>query len=653
MVSTLRHGYSIEFQDNPPLSNTPIFGLNSKHPKVKEEIQKMIQKGALEKVYNTNSPGFYSRIFVVPKKTGDLRPVIDLKMLNKFLKPKPFKMETAQSVRRAMKKGMWVFSIDLKDAYFHIPIHPASRKYLRICLDQEVYQFRALPFGISSAPWLFTKIFKQIAVILRERNISTHQYLDDWLNKQWSYQESLRDRHTTLQICEQTGCIVNWDKSELEPTQKFVFVGVQFDLQEDQVKPAEEKWSRLQAKAEQFLQQTSIPAQIWESLLGLLNQLEEYVPWGKIHIRPIQYNLHHCYSPQKHPHLHPVPVWNQTRVALQWWMQKENFFKGLPIHPPPYLYRICTDASMEGWGAHLNQSKIYGSWSQLEKSFHINRLEMRAVRLALQGFNLPENAVILVSSDNQTTVAYINKQGGTRSPSLMRETYLLFELLQERNWSLRASYLPGAKNVIADALSRKDQVIPSEWSLHPQIVKRIFQVWHTPMIDLFATKRNAKLPTYVSPVPDPEAWAEDALSLNWKGLIAYAYPPPAIMTKVLEKILQEECQVILIASAWPTQAWFTLLLDLSIDHPLRIPVTHKVLKQTDKPMFHTNPGHLKLHAWKLQGGISKVRDSQMKSQQESWVPSDSLPENYMDQDGKSFVLGVSRTRKILSRPLYH
>ena len=250
-------------------------------------------------------------------------------------------------------------------------------------------QFKALPFGISSVPWLFTKIFKQIAVILRNRNISIHQYLDDWLNKQWSLQESLRDRESTLQICQQRGCIINFDKSDLEPTQKFVFVGIQFDLKEDLVRPAEEKWSHLECKVMVFLQNKLVPAQSWESLLGLLNQLEEYVPWRKIHIRPIQYNLHHCYSSKNHPHHHPVPVWQQTIIALQWWINKDNFFRGLPIHLPQYQYGICTDTSMEGLGAHLGQSKIYGSWSQLEKSFHINRLEMTAVRLALVKFELP------------------------------------------------------------------------------------------------------------------------------------------------------------------------------------------------------------------------------------------------------------------------
>ena len=278
IVSTIRFGYSLEFQSKPQLSSIPIWDLNSKHPQVDLEIEKMLQKGALEEVFNLQSPGFYSRIFVVPKKTGDLRPVIDLKILNTFLKPKPFKMETPQSIRRSLDQDMWVFSIDLKDAYFHVPIHPASRKYLRICRGRQVFQFKALPFGISSAPWIFTKIFKQIAIILRRKQISIHQYLDDWLVKQFSRYMALQDKERTLTLCQELGCIINWEKSDLDPTQVFNFVGVTFDLVEGKVKPAKKKLQRLTAKAEPFFQAKAVPAQNWEALLGLLNQLEAYVP---------------------------------------------------------------------------------------------------------------------------------------------------------------------------------------------------------------------------------------------------------------------------------------------------------------------------------------------------------------------------------------
>ena len=140
-------------------------------------------------------------------------------------------------------------------------------------------------------------------------------------------------------------------------------------------------------KVSRFLHNQSMPAQTWESLLGLLNQLEAYVPRGKIHIRPIQQNFLLSYSPQKNSHDLPIPLWKDTKQAIQQGMDRRNFFKGCPIHQPTYQYRICLDASMEGWGAHMDQCKIYGSWSQQEQYLHINILEMRAIRQHLDFFS--------------------------------------------------------------------------------------------------------------------------------------------------------------------------------------------------------------------------------------------------------------------------
>ena len=103
----------------------------------------MLAKGALE-IARDPGPGFYSCLFLVEKATGGWRPVIDLFHLNDFVQLTPFKMETVASVLLSVREGDFLASLDLKDAYFQIPIHGSSRKLLRFMSEGTVYQFKAL-----------------------------------------------------------------------------------------------------------------------------------------------------------------------------------------------------------------------------------------------------------------------------------------------------------------------------------------------------------------------------------------------------------------------------------------------------------------------------------------------------------------------------
>ena len=122
----------------------------------------------------------------------------------------------------------------------------------------------------------------------------------------------------------------------------------------------------------------------------------------------------------------------------------------------------------------------------------------------------------------------------------------------------------GKVNVLADALSRSRGVVQTEWTLNRDVLQAVWDAWDLkPMVDLFATKFSKRLPVYVSPVPDPEAWGVDALSLDWNGLIAYAFPPFPILSKVVRKARIERPQLILVAPFWPAQTWFPDLQELS------------------------------------------------------------------------------------------
>ena len=172
----------------------------------------------------------------------------------------------------------------------------------------------------------------------------------------------------------------------------------------------------------------------------------------------------------------------------------------------------------------------------------------------------------MIATDYSTVVSYINKQGGTRSLTLLRLTVELLLWLEARN-IVRARHIPGCLNVKADHLSRPNQPIPTEWSLHPEIVSCIFGFWGTPVVDMFATASNSHLPWFMSPIPEPRALAVDALSQDWQGMSMYMFPPFPLLNKAIQKLWSTQAaEVILIAPWWPKQSWFPHLLRLCVDH---------------------------------------------------------------------------------------
>ena len=120
--------------------------------------------------------------------------------------------------------------------------------------------------------------------------------------------------------------------------------------------------------------------------------------------------------------------------------------------------------------------------------------------------------------------------------------------LQAQNIVVRARLIPGSLNMKADQLSRPNQRITTGWSLHPQIVSRIFGFWGTPVVDMFGTGSNSRLHQFMSPIPQPRALAVDALSQDWQGRSMYMFPPFPLLSKVIQKLRSTQvAEVILIA----------------------------------------------------------------------------------------------------------
>ena len=225
---------------HPPLSDpAKSHRVSHSHKLLCQSPQEQLPDGGITSAYRqkcrgTGSqpdlPRVFNRLLLVPKPNNKWRPILDLSKLNLFLKVEKFKMETPETIRTSLQQGEWVTSIDFKDAYFHIPIQEQSRKYLRFHVQGRTYQFKALPFGLSTAPLEFTVIVKEVKLMAIHKGIRIHQYLDDWLVWATSHQDCLQHTRTLVKMCQDLGWMVNVEKSELEPKQVFDFVAYQFDL---------------------------------------------------------------------------------------------------------------------------------------------------------------------------------------------------------------------------------------------------------------------------------------------------------------------------------------------------------------------------------------------------------------------------------------
>lgn len=182
---TIRRGYALQFARRPP----PFRGIlrttvcsSHESAALLGEVSSLLQRGAIVEVEpHRAGAGFYSPYFLVPKKNGGVRPILDLRILNSSIAKRPFRMLTIQQLLQCISPGDWMTSVDLLDAYFHIPIVPEHRKFLRFAIGGRCFEYCRLPFGYSLAPRTFTKCVEAALEPLRRQGLRILTCIDDWL----------------------------------------------------------------------------------------------------------------------------------------------------------------------------------------------------------------------------------------------------------------------------------------------------------------------------------------------------------------------------------------------------------------------------------------------------------------------------------------
>ena len=434
----------------------------------------------------------------------------------------------------------------------------------------------------------------------------------------------LQHTQTLVTLCQELGWLVNKEKSELAPKQVF-----NVDLKEGKVRPTEERWQALTDKIRSMMLDPVCPVRKFMSLIGLLTATEKQVHLGRLHMRPIQWHLKNNWRvPESLEKMIPVP--KSLHPHLRWWLEESNVLLGQPLHPLKHTLQILTDASNEGWGAHLDGHTARGTWSLPESKLHINHLELKAVFLALKEFRtLVCNKTVLIATDNTTVVAYINKEGGDEVGVTVCPTVENPVLVHQTAGNPQGTSHPrpaerDSRQAIQTWPDHSNRVVTSSSSI-PSCMRKVAPATSGPVCHQVQQQTASVCITGARP--------------------PYAFPPAAILGKVVEKLQDYPCnRIILIAPGWPNMPWFWDLVAMSSQIPLCLPNLPNLVSQPFNQVLHRNLSNLNLHAWLLEPQQSRSKASLRQWQHELRLLKEDQPDLSMRQSGPFLQSGASVIR---------
>ena len=300
-----------------------------------------------------------------------------------------------------------------------------------------------------------------------------------------------------------------------------------------------------------------------------------------------------------------------------------------------------------GAGAHCQGLKTWGQWNLIEKSLHINILELKAALLAIKTFTKNKHGVsIHLMIDNMTALAHIAKMGRPTNPALINLAKEIWTYVLDRRMSLTVEYIPSKLNLQADHESRYAQD-SFEWKLNTNTFSQITDRWGMPEIDLFASRISFQTPRFYSWKPDPLALATNTLAQSWIGSLLYAFPPFCLIGRCLQKVRRDQSKLTLITPLWTTQPWYNPLLHLVIADPLLIRSNKDILRDASgdtHPLLKNRT--LQLVAWLISGCQDTQERYQKRLQPLSSTQKQRAHEIVTNQPGKSLIAGVVQGKLI-------
>ena len=369
------------------------------------EIEKLLKKGVLESVQDT--PGqVISNIFLRPKKDGSYRMILDLTWVNKHIEYQHFKMCSLETAKDMMRTNCWMASIDLKDAYYSVPIALTDRKFLRFRWRNHLYQYSVMPNGLACAPRYFTKLLNPVFAYLRKQGCECFQYIDDSFITADEVVTCSQSVQQVVHVLQSLGFVIHPEKSIFKPSRNVHFLGFDLDSKTMTVSLSKDKEQKFVKSAVQLLEKDLPNIREVAGLVGLIISYSKAFDYGLAHIKMLENDKIEALRISRGNFDVPMTLSDKAREDILWWLHNiSKSEKHIQVAPPDVI--IFTDASEQGWGAHLGDITTGGRWSEVESILHINVLELLAIYFSLKSLVKTSHQHVRIMTDNTTALAYV------------------------------------------------------------------------------------------------------------------------------------------------------------------------------------------------------------------------------------------------------
>ena len=555
-----------------------------------------------------------------------------------------------------MRKGQYMVKLDLKSAFWHVPIWEKHKKLLRFRWMGKLYQMEALPFGLSAAPRLFTKLLKTPMSLIRRLGILICIYLDDMLILSDSYEEAIRARDAVIFILQNLGFTINWEKSVIIPTTTLEFLGFILDSINMEIGLSPEKAKSLISLCRRTMSLEQIPLRELASLIGKLHSTCQAILLAPMQVRNLQkvqaeaLRINASYETM-------ITLDVKCKSELSWWTKNLQLLGGrkMRIEEPDLI--LYSDASTsQGWGAATESgTRTGGQWTREERErWHINTLELIACERAIMALSKNLNPKhILIYVDNQVALSYLNKMGG-KNPHMTSIAKRIWNFAMLNGFVITGLWIPSGENKLADEESRRTET-SADWALDSQTFTEITRALGDPSVDAFASLTMHQLPKYWSWKPDPLAQGTDALIQDWRQEFPYIFPPLCLMGRILSKIQRQRVErAILIAPIWQNQTWFPKLIRMLIKRPIVLTPSPLILKNHQgEPHPLISQGRMNLAAFLVSGVEWRQRDFLETLPLSSSIVEEGAQRELTKPHGLNGLIGVIHNKLIHSTALSH